>query len=382
MKSFLKKLAFCTWPVWVTVLIVTGVVVAQQGPEIAGFIQRPISDKGKSAGVSYFYALPGEGRDGEVGVLLAEGETAVGVVYVYDGSTSTWTRSSRTDGTENTVAKFGATDLADSSIIDDGTTVEFTKRTFKSVTRQEFDQSCLVREAADFSAELVSDAGINIVLCPSGGSPYQGINMFEFRLDGDQASPFIVDGAGALDIDNDGTENEGMEFVVASTSAPVGGVIDVATSPAKYFKVGFTIASIDGTDNFFLGWRLAAAYVDDLVLTTIDTGAQFHWNSKTGNCLIRTQDDGTDANDEVTACDLADAEEMHVRVEIDATGDPSFYYAASEVLLETATVVAETNTGTATAAAGDMLVPFGGVLNSDVADSEIKILYVDIGEVQ
>lgn len=378
MKRFVKKIS---WPVWVGVLLLAGVVFAQQGPELAGFIQRPISVKGKSAGVSYFYALPSEGRDGEVGVLLAEGETAAGVVYVYDASAGTWRKTSRTDGTENRLTKFGATNLADSTIIDDGTTVEFTTRTFKSVTRQEFDQSCLVREAADFSAELVSDAGINIVLCPSGGSPYQGINMFEFRIDGAQASPFIVDGAGALDIDNDGAEDEGMEFVVASTSAPVGGVIDVATSPAKYFSVGFTIASIDGTDNLFFGWRIAAAYVNDLDLTGIDTGAQFHWNSKTGNCLIRAQDDTADTTDEVTACDLSDAEEMHVRVEIDVTGNPSFYYAATEALLAAATVVTEVNTATATAAAGDMLVPFGGLWNSDVADSEVKLLYLEIGEV-
>ena len=373
----MKKL----WGAILGLVLVGGLIFAQQGPGDPDFIQRPISDEGKSAGVSYFYSLPNEGRDGEIGVLLLEGETSVGTVYIYDGSTSTWTNARRGAGTENTVPRFGSLDLVDSAIIDDGTTVEFTQRIFKTVSRQEFNQSCLVREAADFSAELVSDAGVNVALCPSGGGPDQGLNLFEFRIDGDQASPFIVDGAGALDIDNDGAENEGMEFVAASTSTAVGGVIDVATSPAKYFKVGFTIASIDGTDNLFFGWRLAAAYQDNLLLTGIDTGAQFHWNSKAGNCLIRTQDDTTDATDEVTACDLSDAEEIHIRVEIDVTGDPSFYYAATEALLAAATVVTETNTATATAATGDMLVPFGGMLNSDVADSEVKLLYLEIGEV-
>ena len=120
MKGFLRKLA-CMWPAWVSALVITGIVAAQQGPEIPGFVQRPLSDKGKSPGLSYFFSDPSVGRDGELGILLVEGETSVGILKIYDGSAKAWAAAGRaTIGTLNAIPKFTANDLADSLLSESG----------------------------------------------------------------------------------------------------------------------------------------------------------------------------------------------------------------------------------------------------------------------
>jgi len=331
--------------------------------------QRPLTSLGLTEGMSFGTALPtvaNDGRppfDGEPFVLRSSGSDPL--LRFYNESES-------------------ASDPRHSSLWETAPMLEsvndWTNRQQFNVARQEFNQSCIVREAADFTAELVTDAAVNIALCPGNG-PDEGITMFEFRIDGAQASPFIVDAAGALDIDNDGAANEGVEIVIAPTSAVVGALVDVGTSPAKYFQVGFTIASIDGADNYGVGWRLAAAYVDQMVVATINTGATFLWDDALGNCVITTQDDGADGTDEQTTCDLSDAEEIHVRIEVSTAGAFAFYHAATEAALATATALTETN-ATGVAAAGDMLVPFIFMEQDTAADTEIKILYVEIGEVQ
>ena len=319
-------------------------------------MQRPLTSVGLTSGMSFGTAFPtvaNDGRpafDGEPFVLITNDSRPL--LFVFNDTANIWRTPDQS---------FGYNVPGGSTMV--------------NVRRQEFDESCVVREAADFTAELVSDAGVNIAWCPD-----DTLNVFEFRIDGAQASPFIVDGAGALDIDNDGADNEGVEIVVSTTSAPVGGVVDVGTTPTTYFQVGFTIASIDGTDNLQMGWKLAAAYVDDQVNNTINTGGQFHWNSAAGNCVITTQDDGTDAEDETTACDLSDAEEMHVRVVQETDGTYNFFFAATEAALNTATAVTKTN-ATGAAAAGDMMVPYISMLNDTAADAEVKILYVEIGEI-
>jgi hypothetical protein len=332
--------------------------------------QRDLTNAGLTRGMSFGTALPTVANDGrgpfhgEPFIVRSSG--ADPLLRVYDESESTADPSH--------ASLWETTPMLE-------TVNDWTNRQQFNVTRQEFNQSCLVREAADFSAELVTDAAVNVALCPSGGGPDQGINMFEFRIDGAQASPFIVDAAGALDIDNDSIANEGVEIVVAPTSAPVGGVVDVGTSPETYFQVGLTIASIDGADSYGVGWRLAAAYVDNMVIGTVDTGGAFHWDDALGNCVIATQDDGTDGADEQTTCDLSDAEEIHVRVHVNTDGTFDFFHAATEALLDVATELTQTN-ATGAGAAGDMLVPYIWMLQDTAADTEIKILYVEIGEVQ
>ena len=232
--------------------------------------------------------------------------------------------------------------------------------------RQDFDGPCRVFELADHTAELVTDASVNGAYCEGG------IGVFEFRIDGDQASPFIVKG-GALDMDNDGTDDEGVEVVVSDRAASTNGWVMVGTSAAKFVRASVTIASVSGTDNFYFGWALAGAHVDNLVLGTIDTYGVFRINDAAGNIQIQTGADGTDATDEATSNPIwADAETIVLEVRLAVDGTFTFYM---DDVLQTQTLA------TGAADAGDVMQPIIGLLNAADADTELKINWIEIGQV-
>ena len=185
--------------------LVAGIFAFMMGTVLAQIVQRPINPStGKSAGVSYFTtaSAPTVAADGEVGIRSRGVGTPSELVF--------WDSASQAGNTVRPLASGSAASWVRIPSEDD-LVVEFNGLVTQNVTRQDFNQSSINREAADFTVELVSDAGVNLAIFPSGGGPNQGINMFEFRLDGAHASPFIVDGAGALDIDNDGAADEGVE---------------------------------------------------------------------------------------------------------------------------------------------------------------------------
>lgn len=246
------------------------------------------------------------------------------------------------------------------------TTPSLGKGTTRISHRQEFDEPCFKREAADYTAELVTDAAVNLAVC--GG----GISNFEYRLDGAQASPFVVIG-GALDIDNDSAANEGVEIVLADTSASTQGWAVVGTSPAMYVRANISIASVSGTDNMYFGWKLAAAFVDQMVLETINTGGFFHINDNAGNIEIQTADDGTDADDEADANPAwTDGETITLEVRVSTAGVFTFYQDDTAVTITTAT---------GAAAVGDVLVPVIALEQDADADTELTINWIEVGEV-
>jgi len=355
------------------ILVALGALLCSVGILVSQTVieQRPLNNNGLTSGMSFGTELPtlaNDGRnpfDGEPFIVRTDGSPPA--LRVYNESTTSW---------DTSILGEGDIALGDNELDE----ITANGRIIQNVVRQEFNQSCIIMGTTAFVAESVLDAAVNTVICPSQG-PDQGINLFHFRIDGAQASPFIMDGAGALDIDNDGTANEGVEIVVNADPLGTGGVLDVGTSPAKYFQWGWTIASIDGADSYGGGWRIRGAYVDNMVLATIDTGAEFNYTTAAGACNITTQDDGVDATDLITACDLSDAEQMHYRVEVSTAGVFTFYWAATEAALETATAVTKT-LAVGAAAAGDQMVPFIWMLQDTAADTEIKLLYVEIGEVQ
>jgi len=220
--------------------------------------------------------------------------------------------------------------------------------------------------ATGFTRELVTDAAVNGAYCDGG------ITVFSYRLDGAQASPFIVSG-GALDIDNDGAANEGVEIVLADIATTTSGWVLTGTSPAMFFRANITIASVSGTDNFAMGWRLAEAHVDDYVLETYDTYGAFHVNDAAGNIEIQTGDDTVDADDEADANPVwTDGETITLEVRVSTSGVFTFYQDDVEVTVTTAT---------GAAAAGDVLIPFIFQLNDTSADAETKINWLEVGEV-
>jgi hypothetical protein len=58
--------------VLIALLLSAIVVYSQQIGLLESYIQRPLSQYGKSSGISYFFSEPTEGTDGEVGVLVDE----------------------------------------------------------------------------------------------------------------------------------------------------------------------------------------------------------------------------------------------------------------------------------------------------------------------
>ena len=177
---------------------------------------------------------------------------------------------------------FAASAYAGGGVVSGGTVISFL---------QNFDGPCLKVQAADFTVENVTDTSVNRAVCEGA------ISFFTYRLDGDQASPFIVRG-GTLDIDNDGADNEGVEILFGDLTSSTQGWVEVGTSAATFLRVNLTITSVSGTDNLYIGWRLAEDFIDDLVLETYDTYGVYHINDNAGNVEIQTGDDTVDADDE------------------------------------------------------------------------------------
>ena len=233
--------------------------------------------------------------------------------------------------------------------------------------RQDFDGPCLKVEAADFTVELVTDGAVNRAICDGG------IQLFTFRVDGAQASPFISLG-GTLDIDNDGIADEGVEIVAADLAASTQGWVEVGTSVAKYVRMSVTITSVSGTDNAYFGWRLQGAFVDNLVLATVDTYGVYFINNNAGNIVIQTGADGTDATDEEDqVADWVDAATHTLEVRVSTAGVFTFYIDGAASTITNATGAAD---------AGDILVPVIGMLNDTDADTEMLINWLIVGEVQ
>ena len=295
----------------------------------------------------------------------------IGGTFQFEGSTVD-AFETRLDAVDPTADRtHNLPDLASSTVSVIAGAQSFTDKTLGEGTirvtyRQDFDGPCQKFEQADHTVELVTDAAVNGAYCDGG------IKVFSYRLDGAQASPFIIAG-GALDIDNDGADNEGVEIVLADIAASTSGWVLTGTSVAKYFKANITITSVSGTDNLAMGWRLAAAHVDDYVLETYDTYGAFHINDNAGNIEIQTGDDTVDADDEADANAVwADAETMTLEVRVSTAGVFTFYQDDVAVTITTAT---------GAAAAGDVLIPFIFQLNDSDADTETKVNWIEIGEV-
>ena len=214
------------------------------------------------------------------------------------------------------------------------------------------------------------------------GTSYNGADADEFfylspelnlfgRIDGAQSGPLFR--YGALTIDNDGIDDEGVEYVIIDRSdESIGRMAVVGTSPAMYVKASFTITSVSGTDNFYFGWRLQEAFVDNLVIATYDTYGVHRINDTAGNLQIQTGDDtvdGTDENDQVAV--WADGETHVLMVVLNTNG--SFEFFIDDL------PVTQTN-AVGAASAGEVLYPVIGLLNAADADTALTINYIEYGE--
>lgn len=237
--------------------------------------------------------------------------------------------------------------------------------------REEFDYPCVKRTFADYTADTYVDGATNLAYCL--GSRF----IFEMRIDGTQTTPPFVVSGGTLDIDGDGTDNEGVDIVLGDFEGSTQGYATVGSmSYPKYVKWSVTIASVSGTDNAFFGWRQSngQTFVDNMVLATYDTYGVYALNDAAGNLVIQTGDDtvdGTDEEDQVATWADAATHELEVRLAND--GSFSFYI---DGLQST-----QTN-ATGAAAAGDIMIPFFSLLNAADADTEMNINWMEVGDVR
>jgi len=247
----------------------------------------------------------------------------------------------------------------------------------KQVYRQDFDCGP-IRVEEDFTAAVETDAGQNKAFFWNCGDPELTAH---YRLDGAQTNPFIVNTEGKLDIDNDAADDEGVD-IVWGVHDPQAVWSEYQFGEAWYFRVGFDIESLDGTDNIQIGWRINGDFVDNQVIGTIDTYGAWYWNSSAGNAVMATGDDGTDATDEVTGADLSENEYIVVEVRFAADGTFDFLYAASETAIEAASAQTQTNTVNAAFTTGEVMMPYVSMLQTTAADTEMMLDFVEIGVVQ
>lgn len=244
--------------------------------------------------------------------------------------------------------------------------VTFNETVELNTYRQDFDGPCIKLELADGTPEIVTDAGVNRATCDGG------ISSFVYRLDGAHASPFLVLG-GVLDIDSDGANNEGVEILLSDVAVSTQGWSQVGTSPAMFVKASITIASVSGTDNFFFGWRLVESFVDNVVMATYDTYGTYHIDDNAGNVTIATGDDTVDASDEDDVIVAwVDAATHILEVRVSTAGVFTFFADGTASTISNAT---------GAAAAGDIMVPVIAFLLDSDADAEIKINWIEVGEV-
>ena len=96
-------------------------------------------------------------------------------------------------------------------------------------------------------------------------------------------------------------------------------------------------------------------------------------NDNAGNIQIQTGADGTDGTDEDDQIvDWGDAETHTIEVRLATDGVFTFYIDDLPSTIATATGAAD---------AGDVMMPVIGMLNDAHADTEMKINWIEIGEV-
>ncbi|MHA2136271.1 MAG: hypothetical protein ACW99J_20620, partial [Candidatus Thorarchaeota archaeon] len=120
------------------------------------------------------------------------------------------------------------------------------------LVREEFDRPYKKVEE-DFTAAVLTDGAENLVLS------YGNNLAFEYRLELEHTTDAYVISAGGLNIDGDATQDEGVEIYLGDDGETTTGWMEIGTD-IRCFAVNVTIADISETDQFMIGWRIAAAF--------------------------------------------------------------------------------------------------------------------------
>lgn len=158
---------------------------------------------------------------------------------------------------------------------------------------------------------------------------------------------------GGLNIGMDQTNGDGVELAAGVTSRAA--FVLVAGTDGGFFDVDLTVADVSGAAELAVGWRKCAAFtaaIDDYT----DLACL---NMQGGNVFIETILNNATTVSTDTTVDMADADQIRLRVEVDSTGACRFLAG----VLATPTVAGPVAAIPATTAAftfdsGDVIMPF------------------------
>lgn len=238
--------------------------------------------------------------------------------------------------------------------------------------REEFNGGHLVMQD-DGTAKSLSDAEENFVYGSTLGA-------IEYREEQAKTASSWVTINGQLDISADNTTNaEGVEIVFgASSDAALNQVIEVGTNGACIAAM-ITVADISGIDELVIGWRQNEAFQDAVGYEAYNDYAIIGLQDNAGDLDVEDEEAGGGVQNDDTGVTWADGERRALKVCIDSTGVPTFWYTDASPDNEEPIYkrVTTSNTGDALTA-GDGLVPFLGFLVGGTDGPDVTIQWVEI----
>lgn len=142
-----------------------------------------------------------------------------------------------------------------------------------------------------------------------------GLNTWEYHVLGTQTIVGPSLGTYGLNIIQDETENDGVEYTLGIKSFNKG-VFTVGTDAAFYAKMRFYIDDVSGTDDCAFGFRKLEAYQANID----DYDEMACLNVISGNITIETILNGGATTSTDTTNDWADGETHELEVRVSATG--------------------------------------------------------------
>lgn len=238
--------------------------------------------------------------------------------------------------------------------------------------REEFNGGHLVM-SGDGTAKSLLDAAENFVY----GSP---LGAIEYREEQAKTASSWITINGELNISGDDTTTaEGVEIVFgASSDAALNQLIEVGTNGACIAAM-ITVADISGVDELVIGFRQNEAFADAVGYETYNDYAIIGLQDNAGDLDVEDEEAGAGVQNDDTGVTWADGERRALKVCVDSTGVPTFWYTDASPDNEEPLYkkVVTANTGDALTS-GDGLIPFLGFLITGTDGPTVTIQWVEI----
>lgn len=228
------------------------------------------------------------------------------------------------------------------------------------LARESFDQPHLIRLSTTFAAKGLGDGATNAVL----GSP-PGVTLY--REEQAKTVSSWVDTTGALNLDADAINDEGVEIALGDSEAGASGWIITGAATGGCFIVNFTLGDNAGTDQFFIGWRNVTAFVTDNIFSGYNEWAGLGINAVDGSIFANHEiNGGAGSLSDDSGVNMADGETRTLKSCITGTSRvPTASYTANGGT--TFTAITLTNGGGAQTT-GVPMIPFVSLMNAASVD--------------